>query len=99
VTAGIGLALNERTSISFAYAHNWILPTKTAIRPVTILNGIPTLGDPIVTKTRSLQVGRFLFGVSYRVSNRTTINWTVEMGVTQDSPDLRTTLRIPFNLN
>ncbi|RJF93614.1 transporter [Sphingomonas cavernae] len=99
MTAGIGLALNERTSLSFAYAHNWLFSTKSTVRPITVRNGIPTIGDPIVTSTRDLQVGRFLFGISYRVSSRTTINWTVELGATDDATDLRTTLRIPFNLN
>lgn len=98
-TAGIGLALNERTSISFAYAHNWVFSTESTVRPITVRNGIPTVGDPIVTKTRDLQIGRFLFGVSYRLNPRTMINWTVEMGVTDDASDLRTSLRIPFNFN
>ncbi|MBT2134460.1 hypothetical protein KK137_08960 [Croceibacterium sp. LX-88] len=60
---------------------------------------MPTVGDPIETRTRDLQIGRFLFGVSYRLNERTMINWTVEMGVTDDASDLRTSLRIPFNFN
>lgn len=96
LTLGVGLALNERTSISFAYAHNWLFGTKSIIRPITTQNGIETYGDPLDTKTRDLQIGRFLFGVSYRVNQRTTVNWTVEMGVTQDAADLRTSLRIPI---
>lgn len=99
MTLGLGLALNERTSVSFAYAHNWLFPTKSTIRPIRIENGIPTLGDPITTKTRDLQIGRFLFGISYRVNQRTTINWTMEMGATDDATDLRTSLRIPFSFN
>jgi hypothetical protein len=99
MTVGLGLALNERTSISFAYAHNWVFSTKSRIRPINILNGIPTLGNPVETSTRDLQVGRFLFGISYRVTNRTTINWSVEIGATQDAPDVRTSLRIPITIN
>lgn len=99
MTFGLGLALNERTSVSFAYAHNWLFPTKSTIRPVTIKNGIPTLGDPLTTETRDLQIGRFLFGISYRVNQRTMINWTMEMGATDDATDLRTSLRIPINFN
>ncbi|MBW8911496.1 MAG: hypothetical protein JF564_06350 [Sphingomonas sp.] len=60
-------------------------------------NGVPTVGDPIVAKTRSLQAGRFLFGISYRLNERTTINWSVEYGLTDDDSDLRASLRIPFN--
>lgn len=99
MTAGIGIALNERTSISFAYAHNWVFSTESIVRPITIRNGIPTVGDPIVTNTRDLQIGRFLFGVSYRLNQRTLINWTVELGATDDATDLRTSLRIPVNFN
>ncbi|TCM16121.1 hypothetical protein EDF56_108109 [Novosphingobium sp. PhB165] len=96
MTLGVGLALNERTSISFAYAHNWLFGTKSTLRPIEIQNGIETYGDPLTTKTRDLQIGRFLFGLSYRVNQRTTVNWTVEMGVTEDAPDLQTGLRIPI---
>lgn len=99
MTMGIGLALNERASVSFAYAHNWLFPTKSTVRPINIQNGIPTLGDPLTTKTRDLQIGRLLFGVSYRVNQATTINWTVELGATDDATDLRTSLRIPISLD
>lgn len=99
MTLGIGLALNERTSVSFAYAHNWLFPTKSTVRPISIQNGIPTLGDPLTTKTRDFQIGRLLFGVSYRVNESTMINWTVELGATDDATDLRTSLRIPFSLD
>ncbi|WP_395327393.1 transporter [Novosphingobium sp. BL-8H] len=96
MTVGVGLALNERASISFAYAHNWLFGTKSRIRPIETQNGIETYGDPLVTSTRDLQIGRFLFGISYRVNQRTTINWSVEMGVTDDATDMLTSLRIPI---
>ena len=92
---GIALSLNPRTSISFGYAHTWSMGTKMRFRTTT--NGV--LGDEIETTSRDLQLGRFLFGVSYRTSPRTTINWNVELGATQDATDLRTTLRIPFTLD
>lgn len=98
-TMGVGIALNPALSLSFAYAHTWQFATKSRIRRIQIFNGIETLDDPITSKTRDLQVGRFLFGLSYRVNQRTTINWTVEMGATDDANDVRTTLRIPFMLN
>ena len=98
-TMGVGIALNPALSLSFAYAHTWQFATKSRIRRILISNGIETLDDPITSKTRDLQVGRFLFGLGYRVNERTTINWTVEMGATDDANDVRTTLRIPFTLN
>lgn len=98
-TAGIGIALNPELSVSFAYAHTWQFATKSRIRPISTSDGVETIGDPITSKTRDLQVGRFLFGIGYRVNPRTTISWTVEMGATDDASDLRTTLRIPFTIN
>lgn len=93
-TAGIGLGLNERASLNFGYAHNWTFGTKTEMESL----------DPNATpqkwsaRARDLQIGRFLFGVTYRLSDRTSFNWGVEVGATNDAPDVRTTLRIPMTL-
>ena len=94
---GIALSLNPRTSISFGYAHTWAFGTRTRLQTLDPRNN--TLSDPQNTKTRDLQLGRFLFGVSYRTSPRTTINWNVEVGATDDATDVRTTLRIPFSFD
>lgn len=91
---GIGLALNQRTSLNFGYSHSWIFGTKTTVRLLA-----PTPNDPntpFVQRSRDLQLGRLLFGISYRVSDRTTVNWALELGATSDAPDIRTTLRIPI---
>lgn len=96
-TVGLGLSLNQRLSMSLAYAHNWQFATKSRIRPITVLNGVETLGDPIISKTRDLQLGRLLFGISYRATERTTLDWIVEVGATDDAADVRTTMRVPFN--
>ena len=97
-TIGLGLSLNPRLSMSFAYAHNWQFATKSRIRPISITNGVETLGAPITSKTRDLQIGRLLFGLSYRATQRTTLDWIVEIGATDDAAYLRTTLRVPFEL-
>ena len=93
-TVGIALALNPRTSLSFGYAHTWAFGTRTVLRPIDPQTG--ALGDRVKNKTRDLQLGRFLFGVSYRTNRRTTINWNLELGATDDATDIRTTLRIPI---
>jgi len=97
-TLGVGLALNDRLSLSFGYAHTVQLGTRSRIRPITIQNGIETTGDPITSKTPIQQLGRLLFGMSYRVTDRTTIDWLVEVGATEDAPGVRTSLRIPFSI-
>lgn len=50
------------------------------------------------TVSRDLQVGRLLFGVTYRVTDRASLNWSVEVGATEDAADVRTVLRIPIVL-
>jgi hypothetical protein len=94
-TAGIGLALNDRTSLNLGYAHSWAFGTTTWTRALDPQTGAP-VGGRIVTKSRDLQIGRFLFGVTQRFSKRLTVNWSVEVGATQDAPDVRTSLRIPI---
>ncbi len=95
-SAGIGIAFNPRTTMNFGYAHSWALGTRTTTRPIDDRTG--ALGDPVTTRSRDLQIGRLLFGVTYRLSGRASVNWAVEVGATEDAPDLRTTLRIPLVL-
>lgn len=97
ISAGIGLAVNQRTSFNIGYAHTWAMGTRTISRLLDDRTGEP-VGDPIKTRSRDLQIGRLLFGVSYRLNNRSSLNWSVEVGATEDAPDVRTSLRIPFNL-
>jgi hypothetical protein len=95
-SAGIGIALNQRTSFNLGYAHSWSFGTKTVQQLLMPTND---WGDPRAQQARDLQIGRLLFGVSYRTSNRTTLNWSVEMGATEDATDVRTVLRIPLILS
>ena len=96
-SAGIAIALNPRTSISLGYAQTWALGTKTWVRALNQTTQV--LGDVMTTTSRDLQIGRLLFGVSYRTSAATTINWNVEIGATDDASDVRTTLRIPLTFD
>lgn len=93
-SAGIGLALNERTSLNFGYNHAWTFGTTSITRRLDERSGEP-VGDPIRATTRDLQIGRFLFGVSHRFSDDLQVNWSVEVGATEDAPDVRTSLRVP----
>ncbi|MBB6229460.1 putative coiled-coil protein SlyX [Polymorphobacter multimanifer] len=96
-SVGIGISLNPRVALSLGYAHNWSFGTRTQGRAIQRdpINGPTT--TPFDSELRDLQIGRLLFGVSYRTSPSTTINWNVEVGATQDAADVRTTLRIPFS--
>lgn len=95
ISAGIGLALNDRTSINLGYAHSWAFGTTTRTRMLDQRTGEP-VGETIQTRSRDLQIGRLLFGVSQRFAKRLSVNWSVEVGATDDAPDVRTLLRIPI---
>lgn len=82
---GFGFALNPRFSFSLGYRHSYIFPTKTEV-------------NNSVQKSDKLQVGSLLFGMSYRATERQTLNFGFEFGVTPDAPNVGITLRIPFNL-
>ena len=91
-SAGIGISFNQRTTLNLGYAHSWAFGTRTRTSLIE-----PTAAWPGERETRSrdLQIGRLLFGVTYRVTDRTSLNWSVEVGATEDAADLRTVLRVP----
>jgi hypothetical protein len=77
---GIGFALNEKLSLSMAYDHSYVLETKQS-------------GS---TTNSPLHIGRALFGGSYRVADKASVNLNVGIGVTEQAPDVSTTLRVPI---
>ena len=94
-SAGIGIAFNQRTTLNLGYAHSWSLGTLTRTR---LIEPTPTWPGTRETVSRDLQVGRLLFGVTYRATDRASINWSVEVGATEDAADVRTSLRVPIVL-
>lgn len=94
-SAGIGISFNQRTTLNLGYAHSWAFGTKTRTQLIE-----PTMAWPgdRETTSRDLQIGRLLFGVTYRLTDRASLNWSVEAGVTEDAPDVRTVLRLPLVL-
>lgn len=89
---GLGVSLNTRTSFNLGYAHSWVFGTTTRTR---LLDPPPEDPGPRTMTSRDLQLGRFLFGVTYRLNNRANLNWAVELGATEDATDLRTVIRLP----
>lgn len=78
---GMGMALNERSSFSIGYDHASIGRTR--------LNG------RVVPDSVRLQLGTLLLGYSYRLDDRRSLNLSLGAGLTQDTPDLSLTLRLP----
>jgi len=79
---GFGFALNPRFSFSLGYEHTYIFPTTTEI-------------GGTLQKSRRLQVGALVLGMSYRLSEKQSMNWNFEIGATKDAPDVAITLRLP----
>lgn len=78
---GMGLALNEKASLSLGYDHASIGRMRQ--------NGVPVPGS---VRT---QLGTLLLGYSYRLSDRRSLNIAVGAGVTRDTPDVSLTVRVP----
>lgn len=79
---GIGLGLNERTSLSLGYDHSSVGRTRQ--------NGQPAPGS---VRT---QLGTLLLGMSYRINERRSVNVAVGAGLTRDTPDVSLTVRLPL---
>lgn len=81
---GLGLALNEKSSISFGYDHSSVGKTRQ--------NGA-TLPSSV-----RVQLGTLVLGYSHRLSDKQAVNVSVGAGLTRDTPDLTLTVRLPFTL-
>jgi len=79
---GMGLALNEKSSFSIGYDQSIVLPTHQ--------NGETVPGSVRVV------LGTLLVGYSYRLSPKTTLNFSLGAGLTRDTPDLTLTFRLPI---
>jgi hypothetical protein len=83
---GLGLAVNERLSLSLGYAHDIIGRTETEV-------------DDSMVVSNSLTSGRLLFGAAYRFTDRISVVLSTEIGATEDAPDARILLRVPIRFD
>lgn len=91
---GMGYSLNEKTSFSVGYEHKFVFETD---QDITDTSG----GTPITNTVSSeeFDVGTLSFGFSYALNNRTSLNLTLQTGVTEDAPDVRMLLRVPIRFD
>lgn len=82
---GLAYSINERSSFTLGYKHDFIGETETEV------NGVDT-------SSSTLSVGALLLGFSFQVNDYTSTNINLELGVTDDAPDVLMTLRVPFVL-
>lgn len=79
---GMGLALNERAAVSFGYDQSIVDRTRQ--------NGEDAPGAVRVV------LGTLVIGGSYRLSERTSLNVALGVGVTRDTPDVSLAVRMPI---
>ena len=81
---GMGLSLNEKASFSLGYDHSILGRNKQ--------NG--EIGSDQV----SLHVGSLQLGYSYRLTDQSTLNLSLSIGVTESTPDVQLMLKMPLTL-
>jgi hypothetical protein len=79
---GMGLALNDKASLSLGYDHSSIARTRQA-------------GQTVPGSVRT-QLGTLLLGFSYRLDDKRTISVSVGAGLTRDTPDVSLMARMPL---
>jgi len=89
VALGMGFSVNDEFSFNLGYKHHYIFGTKTEVVP-------PPPADKRTEKSNSLHVGSLLFGMGYRVSDDVGVNLDLEVGATDDAPDMRALFRVPI---
>lgn len=83
---GFGFALNPQFSFSLGYKQTYVWPTETEI-------------EGTHQRSTRLQIGQFIFGMSVRVAEALVANFGLNVGVTEDAPDVNVSLRLPFDFN
>lgn len=81
---GVGLALNDKSSLSIGVDLNSVGRTRQN-------------GDAVRGSVRT-QLASLLLGYSYRYSDKTTFSITVGGGLTRDTPDLTLNFKVPMSL-
>lgn len=80
---GMGFALNEKTSMSIGYDHSVL--------------GKNEQDGQRLGNSKTTHVGSLLFGTSYKLGEKSSINVSLGVGVTEAAPDLDLTFRMPFS--
>ncbi len=93
-SVGVGLSVNERTSLSLGYDQTNFFKSKTLISGPfdNRADVLQSLANP------SSVVGSFLFGASYVINDRVRINFNTAIGATDEAPDIRASLRAQIRL-
>jgi hypothetical protein len=83
---GMAYSINERSSFTLGYKHDFIDETETEVNGINL-------------SSSSLSVGSLLLGYSFQINDYSSVNLNLEVGVTDDAPDVLMTLRAPFTVD
>ncbi len=89
---GMAYSINERTSFTLGFKNDFIQETETEF--IDPDNGVST-----TQSTDTLNVGALLLGYSLQLDPKTAVNLNLELGITDDAPDVLITLRVPFQVD
>lgn len=92
---GMGLSLNERTSMSLGFEYNQVFGTEQDVRQFT--GGALTSVNNFESDT--LHVASFLVGWSYQVSDDVGLNLNFGVGATEDAQDFKAEIRVPIRFS
>lgn len=84
---GMGLALNDRASFSVGFQFSNVSRSSQ--------EGAES-GAKTLAPSSNIQLGTARFGLSYRLTSKTNLNFTLGIGVTSQTPDLELTVRVPY---
>ncbi|WP_196239460.1 acetate kinase [Dyella monticola] len=82
ISIGMGMALNDKASLSIGYDQTYLGPTSES-------------GQKLPGSTK-VWLGSLLIGGSYRFNDKRTLNFTLGVGVTRDTPDATVIVRMPM---
>jgi len=97
-SVGMGLSLNERTSVSLGFSFDYVFSTEQS----TLFDDDTGDVNPAVAvnaKSDPLYVGSFQVGFSYQVSDNVGINLNFNVGATQAAPDFEASIRVPIRFD
>jgi hypothetical protein len=82
--------------MGFAYALSYGITTTVSFQEAISAGSKLTFADGLVAKTNMQTSGILNMGLGYRVSPKTTVNLSVGIGLTTDSPNLTVALNLPL---
>lgn len=92
VAPGLGFGFG----MGFAYALSYNISTSFSVQEMISAGTKLTFKDGTTLKTKTQTSGVLNFGLGYRVSPKTTVNMSVGIGLTVDSPNLIIGMTIPL---